>query len=96
MPEIHSASNTRLKISGTVTLHRRTGEYRTSIIFGLVDKPVVLVFLRAKFIDNLVKYIYSMKEIMISYHSSQVLILMKDDTSSEAKEKSVREKLETS
>lgn len=37
MPDICSASDTKLKVSGTITLHRRMGESRICVNFGVVN-----------------------------------------------------------
>lgn len=44
-PEIRGASDTRLILSGTLTIYRRSGKLRTRATFGTVDQLAVPVLL---------------------------------------------------
>lgn len=57
VPEIRSASDTRLSVLGTITLHLRMGESRTCVMVGVVEKLAVPMLLRKTIIDRFIKQV---------------------------------------
>lgn len=58
MPDIRSASDTKFKVSGTITLLIRKGKSRTRVNFNAVNELVVPLLLRTTFIDSFRKSIH--------------------------------------
>lgn len=58
MPEIQSASNTKLTVSVTITVHLRMSESRTLVAFTVVEKLAVPVLLWITFINRFKKSVH--------------------------------------
>lgn len=82
MSEIQSASDTRLVVSGTVTLHLCIGESHTWVLFCVLDKPVVPVLLRTTFMEKFMKYIHPVERKIMLHLSPPVPNLMVDEANS--------------
>lgn len=87
MLEIQSASNTKLDIFGTFTLHLPTGKSRTRVRVGVVVKLAVLVLLENTFFDRFVCSIHLDDRKFFQEHSPPVSILSLPKTRNVAKKK---------
>lgn len=58
MPQIHSASDMKLVVPGTITFHLSMGESDTPVTFGNVGKVAILVLLWKTFIERFKKLIH--------------------------------------
>lgn len=68
MPDIRSASDTELGVSGTITLHLCMGVWRTRVSLSVVKDLVVSVFIVAMYIDGFIELIHPPERTMVSYH----------------------------
>lgn len=50
--EIQRASDTKLKVSETITFHFRISKWHARVTFGVVNKSVISVLLETTFIDR--------------------------------------------
>lgn len=82
--EIRGALNTRLAVTGTITLHLQLSKTRTRVSFSVVDRFAVPVLFPATFIGKSVKSIPPAKTKIVPYHCLPVPILMVHDASIEA------------
>lgn len=84
MPEIRSASDTRLSASETVTFHLWMDDSNTRVALGEVDKLAVPLPLGTTFIVRFMKSMHPTERKTILEHSPPVLIPMIQGTSSVA------------
>lgn len=76
MPEMCSAFDTKLFLSGTITLHLMICESRTLVTFGVVDKLALPVLLGMTFIDRYIRSVYPAEKRTVSYHYPSVPIVI--------------------
>lgn len=86
MPESRSASDTRLVVSGILTLHLLAGELHTLVAFDVMDKLAVLVLIRTTFIDTFIKSIHQTEEPIFTHHSPTVPTLLVHEAKRTAEE----------
>lgn len=84
MPDIHSAQDTKLKVSRTITFHLLMGESRARVNFGVVKKLVVPALLGKKYICRFTKSVDLVERKVVPHHSPPVPILMKYEVPGEA------------
>lgn len=87
MPEMRSASNTELTVTGTITIPPRMDETRKQMKLGVVDKLAVLISLGMTSADKATKSIHPAEGKIIPHHSPQVRILMVHEAKSAAERK---------
>lgn len=76
MLDIRNAFDTRLKVSGTITLHLGMGGSRTRVNFGFVNEQVVPVLLVAMYTNRLVRSIHLAQKKIFPHHSPPVPVLL--------------------
>lgn len=84
MPEIRSASDTRLDVSRAITLNPCLGGLLTKVAFGVVNKFTKPVLLGPTFIDEITESIHPIEMNIIPHHSPPVAILMVHEAKSES------------
>lgn len=87
MPDIHSAYETRWKVSGTITVDLHIGKSRTHVHIGAINELIVLVLSRTTYIDTFVTSIHTAKRKTVLYDTAVVPILMLDEARSETEMK---------
>lgn len=88
MPEIRRAWDTRLNVSGTITLYLRMGESRTLVTFDVMDRLDVPVLLQTSFKDYIIKSIHLAERMIFTYRSPPVRILKVHEAKREAEKNS--------
>lgn len=73
MLEVRSASDTKVVIFGTITLHLRTGRPRTCVTVGVAETSDVPVLSGKTFIDCLIKSVQPADGIMVPHRSPLLL-----------------------
>lgn len=86
--DIHGASETKLLVSGTITVHLCLSESRTRISFSDVNKLVVTFFLGMTNIDRIIESIHAAETKVLPYQFPQVPILMEHETKEETQRNS--------
>lgn len=76
MTDIRSASESRLKVSGTIILNHGMRGSRTRVTFGTVKKLVLPVGIGKTYINSSIKLIRQPESKSVLHHSPPVPILM--------------------